>query len=372
MADALYLRRNITHGGGAHIVNKYSGKASDKGTGSKTSKSRTGKQLQLPETNKSLSPGRSASRFLQEQGGIDAIIQEAAKGVYSRGEKWGVNRALRGAVEGLQSGANFPRRQLDGSRWSLDEGSNVPSDSNRIGEIKNLEQRSKGLAKLLENAIGELWEQQRQCSKEKDETFANALSLAIAKVQFVQVYLENPTMPFTIENPGPGPAPAPAHDEEPGMVATKDMPTAAPQADSLKSPNLRQNVKKFVSLEPGTVHPNIDQVSKESSGASTSPAPEIKASKSRPQPLPFHHPRPSLAQSSFSWMLGEDQRKSSFVSPSPFPSEKRAAKEKADFLFGEGKTDMEGKSQKGKATEEDEEEEVIDLGTLRGANDGGT
>lgn len=370
VSDALYLRQNLMEGGGAHIVNKYS-KARPEREGEKvTSKQQSAKhpkQVREHKTNEYLSPGRSAAKFLQEQGGIDSIIQEAAKGVYSRGEKWGVNKALRGAVEGLQSGANFPRRQLEGSRWSPDEGSSVPSHPSGATDIMALEQRGKGLAKLLDNAITELWEQQRQCSNGEDETLANALSLAIAKVQFVQVYLENPTMPFTTE----GPSPLTVRSEEPETVVKKRHSEEKPLPDPQQSPEDTAAQPKLVSEDASKTQMNTDPTLQDRSGTPTSQARDMTVSKSRPQPLPFHHPRPSLAQSSFSWMLGEGQRKSSFVSPSPLPSDKRAAKGKADHLFAEGKADKEGKNQKGKgrAIEESEDDEVINLGTLKGHRD---
>ncbi|KAL8903766.1 MAG: hypothetical protein Q9207_003726 [Kuettlingeria erythrocarpa] len=369
--DALYLRQNLMEGGGAQIVNKYSEalpeRAGEKVTSKQQSAKHHDKQVRERKTNKSLSPGRSAAKFLHEQGGIDSIIQEAAKGVYSRGEKWGVNKALRGAVEGLQSGANFPRRQLEGSRWSLDEGSSVPSHPSGATDAMALEQRGKGLAKLLDNAITELWEQQRQCSNGQDDTLANALSLAIAKVQFVQVYLENPSMPFTTEGPSLHTVPS----EKPETAVKERHAEEKPLPDPQQSPEDTAAQPKLVSEDASKTQVNADLTLQERSGTPASQAPDITVPKSRPQPLPFHRPRPSLAQSSFSWMLGEGQRKSSFVSPSPLPSDKRAAKEKADHLLRDGKADREGKNQKGKGRviEESEEDEVINLGVLKGNRD---
>ena len=358
--DALYLRQHITQGGGSHIIEKYADKSFSKGKRTKTPKSQASKRIETPNktrSSKSQSPNLSPSRFLQEKGGIDAIIQEAAKGVYSRGEKWGVNRALRGAVEGLQSGTDYSRKQLDGSRWSLDEGTHLPSVSNLTADLRSLEERSKGLGKLLENAIGELWVQQRQHSNEKEEGAANALSLAIAKVQFVQVYLENPTMPFTVENSESKMVPTQGHED-----AVDEVPGIEPRPTVSSSPEGRLNTDQSASKDP-----EISENSPEGQSASlTDPVPDITVSKVRPQPLPFHRPRPSLAQSSFSWMLGEDQRKSSFVSPTPFPSDRRAAREKADFLFGDGKLESESKTRKGRGPDEGEDEEVINLGTLKG------
>ncbi|KAL8714203.1 MAG: hypothetical protein Q9220_001932 [cf. Caloplaca sp. 1 TL-2023] len=360
VGDALYLRQNLTHSGGDHIIKKYSEENLRDRRRGKASPSTPGRRIKQPrwtDAGGALSPAMAAARFLQEQKGIENIIQEAAKGVYSRGEKWGVNKALRGAIEGLQTGTNLTRRQIEGPRWSLDQGQHLPSVAQLVSHIESLEQRNTGLAKLLENAIAEVWTQQRQLSKEQ-EPLANSLSLSIARLQFVQVYLENPTMPFSVET-----------STLESADAVPDQKTAAHDSKEGADPRLSVEAKESsVSLIKDfnlVQQPESDQTSNLRRIAPSPPAPAIVASTSRPQPLPFHHPRPSLAQSSFSWMLGEDQRKSSFVSPSPFPSERRAAREKAGFLFGDGSQESEGTTQK-KKEEDSEDEEVINMGTLKG------
>ncbi|KAL8768809.1 MAG: hypothetical protein Q9209_005098, partial [Squamulea sp. 1 TL-2023] len=364
VSDALYLRQNIRQSGGAHIINKYSGKNPEEENGGRTPKSNSAKRLKLARrpTSASFSPGRSAARFLQEQGGIDQIIQEAAKGVYSRGEKWGVNKALRGAIEGLQSGTNSPRRPADGSRWSLDEGHVVPSISEATANLEALEQRNKALAKLLGTAMEELWDQQRQHNQEKEEVLGNALSVAIAKVQFVQIYLENSTMPFSMDTTTAEVVSNEGHTK----VVLADGAVSDPQDTDSKSFN-DKSIPEMTDAGASSISlADNEGATKVADDLATASAPKIKVSKSRPQAFPFHRPRPSLAQSSFSWMLGEDQRKSSFVSPLPFPSDRRAAREKAGFLFGEGKNETDRKIQRGRAEEESEDEEVINLGTIKG------
>ena len=197
--DAIYLRRHLSVDGREHLVTKYRNGITGASL-SVSSLSRRGKRLSARDRDhiqKSTSPRMSPSKFLQEQGGIEGIIQEAARGVYSRGEKWGVAKALRGAVQGLQSASSTPARLANAPRWSLDVGGMVTDDSARLAaRIQGLEQRNQTLAKLLEKSMEELWVQQREFTKNKAETAADALSLAIAKVQFVQVYLENPAMPL--------------------------------------------------------------------------------------------------------------------------------------------------------------------------------
>lgn len=383
VGDALYLRDNTLHDGGPDIVFKYSKKSPalpsevitnpNPFTRRFSRKARRVRRRQQDESSKLTSPRMSAAKFLQDQGGIEGIIQEAARGVYNRGERWGVARALRGAVQGLQSGNSSPRRLPDGLRWSLDQGKNVVDDASSIAaKLHELEQRNKALAKLLENAMEDLWVQQKEFTKDKAEAAADALSLAIAKVQFVQVYMENSTMPFPTESPA----------EE----AIANAGSSSPET------KIEDKIDETISLPALMAHPSPDQFTlpvksdaiansgstvEVTAGASpsiqpvtpTKTKPKISDSSDLPGEFPFHHPRPSLAQSSFSWMLGEDQRRSSFVSASPFPSEKRNARGKVGFLFGDDKIDGNKGSHapkaKGKECREEEDEDVISLGVLK-------
>ncbi len=322
---------------------------------------------------KSISPRMSPAKFLQDQGGIEGMIHEAAQGVYSRGEKWGVGKALRDAVQVLQSGDNIPRRVSNGSRWSLDDGRDVPNTASMSEKLHALEQRNKALAKLLETAMAELWVQQNEFAKNKANTAADAVSIAIAKVQFVQVYLENPGIPIPNENSTTPDAP---HDE------TKEISNAAPEIKA-EGPDEKEKPlppAPVIKTTPEKILPDKCEPDESSDSAPTpskslsEPSSTISSNAdstdskfiSHLSPVSFHQPRPSLAHSSFSWMLGEDQRKSSFVSASPFPSEKRSARAKAGFLFGD-----DGKGKKGFHTPKDkssrvidEEDEVITLGDL--------
>jgi len=409
VGDALHLSKNLSLEGGSYIISKYSGRptqvASQRTSGSYR-RSRTRKPTSATPENsvRRRSPIRSPARFLQEQGGIEGILQEAAKGVYSRGEKWGVSRALRGAVQGLQSGSSSPRRSpLAGVRWSLDDGKQVSSNDEQLtARIEALETRNKALAKMLEGAIEDLVVQEKAFAKEKEEAAANALSLALAKVQFVQVYLEDSSMPLVPE------APAQEVDERsntnPEPVVTIQSPPAgkiaavseekseekssqteakAPSATIAKTSEIKCDPTDQVKSNSPPTIPKIQEPSPAPRPDTPVDPPPLKPKtfKEKPLPSPFHQPRPSLAQSSFSWMLGPDQRKSSFVSASPFPPEKKresATRGKVGFLFGEEeedshasrstKTKDKGKDRDGGGSEV--EGDAYTLGTLRGAPEG--
>ena len=271
----------------------------------------------------------SPSRFLLEQGGIEGILQEAARGVYSRGEKWGVAKALRGAVQGLQAANASPRRSIESKlRW-LPENRKLVSDvppSDLLVEIQRLEERNKALSKVLANSMNELWSQQKDFQPEDgNDQGSDALSVAIAKVQFVQVYLENSSMQLPADmldtvgkrqektHPNVTPTPLPATERSPPFVAVdgpideKDLPSRI-KAKARRSPVSRVN------------------------GTSTPPQP-----KTPPNASPSL--RPSLSQSPYSWMLGEEEKpKSEFVAPSPFSSSpSRRPREMSSNLFGDGK-----------------------------------
>lgn len=386
MDDALYLRKNLVDGG-VHIISKYSGKsplphpdASTLPSSPKSrfrTKGRRGRVQKHTRLGKSSPPRVSPTKYLQDQGGIEGIIQEAARGVYNRSEKWGVARALRSAVQGLQAGPASPRRLPDGSRWSLDDGkfndgnSISHNSSNLVLKIRALEQRNTALAKMLENATEELWIQQKRFSKDQADTTADALSLAIAKVQFVQVYLENSTMPFPMEDSVDKTAHA-AESTPPVEAAVTHIantignssvgtPESSPPSEPITVPAETDSATEAQFPTPSSPTPPAATRSTIATDAAL-PAP---VAPNHPGPSSFHQPRPSLAQSSFSWMLGEDQRRSSFVSASPFPSAARSARGKVGFLFGDDKVDGKKSSTPphGKETT-DEEPESITLGTL--------
>lgn len=368
VGDALYLRDNLLLDGGAHIISKYSRRAPEttvtRKLPKKVRRARTAEQTAAQKTltpQKALSPRLSPARILQNQGGIEGIIHEAAKGVYNQGERWGVAKALRGAVQGLQSGNSSPRRTPEKSRWSLDSGKNVSDNpKDLIAKIESLEERNRSLGKLLEKAMQELWTQQKNMSPKPNETAADALSLAIAKVQFVQVYLENSTMPLPSENLSPedenedGPA---ENDTSLASSTPRPPPYQIPTdgaSEDIHNPGIVDSVQQPV---PAPVKP-LPSTPKTGSPSKTSGL------------SPFSQPRPALAQSSFSWMLGEGQQKSGFVSASPMSSERSDGRRKGILLFGdekrEGSRNRRGSTPNGYGNKSDDDGDDFTMGTLKG------
>lgn len=360
VGDALYLRDNLLLDGGDHIISKYSRRAPETTVTRKLPKKiKRARTAEQEAAKKAISPRLTPAKIFQEQGGIEGIIHEAAKGVYSRGERWGV-KALRGAMQGLQSGHTSPRRVTERPRWSLDSGKMIadkPGDM--MAKIQALEQRNQSLAKLLENAIDELWTQQKDIHQKSNEAATNALSLSIAKVQFVQVYLENSSMPLPTDTPNSG-------DD---IDAVNVLETAAGLALPEHGSQSKSGPKDGSNDENIVIASGPDKAPTTSIGALPSiqsdPLPSTpkvgSPSKSASPP-----PRPSLEKSPFSWMLGEEQHKSAFVAASPFQAERGGRN--SGSLFGDiGRSSRSraGLGEEGSGRKSEDEDDVFTKGTLK-------
>jgi len=330
VGDALYLRENLLLDGGDHIISKYSRRAPETTVTRKLPKKvRRARTAEQEAAKNALLPRTAPARIFQDQGGIEGIIHEAAKGVYSRGEKWGVGKALRGAMQGLQSGHSSPRRVSERARWSLDSGKMVQDQpAETTAKIQSLEKRNQSLAKLLENAVDELWVQQKQIHEKDNEGAADALGLCIAKVQFVQVYLENSSMPLPTDIAPPSEA---ASDGTVSASVKESRASSRQQKLPLKSAQVdgssdEQDGKiNDASKGPPAPTQEIQRVQRHSP-----PITPIVGSPTKASSPPA---RPSLDKSPFSWMLGEEQRKSEFVAASPFRPEK--SRGESGNLFGD-------------------------------------
>lgn len=225
--DALYLRDHLTPEGGAEIITRY-GKKAPAIDASAPPTIRLSSSPPPTLSHRSRSSLGSSRAFVSQQGaGLEALLQGAAKNVLERGSQWGVGKAIRDAVgevrkhaEAIQSGApSAPdsgnttprsggreyRKPAQLPATNTKPGLTRTQSGNALKKIESLERRSKNLAKMLENAVGELWEYHKERSEESKEPnearkdSIEALSLAIAKVQFVQVYLEDSSIPLPVD-----------------------------------------------------------------------------------------------------------------------------------------------------------------------------
>ena len=376
--DAMYIRDNLSSQAGEHLISKYSGK---------TPKSRRASA----HTRTPRSPHRTSQRGSQDLTGtsplrfpgqifqdsrIEDLIQGAAKGVYKQSERLGLNQAFRDAVQGLQSGSNSPRRPTPNLRWSLDRGRVVEDQEGQLrARITTIDYRNQELAKLLQAAMEDLSIQiDKSEEPENNKDRATALALILAKIQYVQIYLEDPSLPLGGSSPTREES-EPGRNRKTGQGAIDkiDEPSSEPANQpkdssggydkSLSSPSdlpLRRGSMGRPSGAKSTPSPTRrpkPRTTQDSEGRTESP---LRAS--------FQQSRPSLAQSSFSWMLGNSPGNAPFGASSPFSPEqerKAVARGKAGFLFGDQKQEnasAEGSNSKAQR----EDSEGFTLGTLKG------
>jgi TBC1 domain family protein 5 len=396
--DAIFLRDNFSAAGGATIISKYSGKTPSLYSSDSRPSTPLGQGLSHKRNiSRTKSPLPSPARFLQQQGGVEALFQGAAKGVFDQGERLGINKAVRDAVgevkknmQGLQTSRNnsTKRRPYDVMRWSLDEGRPIPPSR---ASVSALDARNKQLARMLDQAMTGL----RAVSASDNgngnkDKYVEAMDLAIAKVEFVRVYLEDATMPLPEDSShldavtlSPIPADTPPSPlQEPLQDTTLD-PTVSPSKDSrIEKPDPEPMGKPLPSSPTSDVVISKDTAL--AASASTIPSIDLQQTtidsakkgglQSRPTgPVPT---RSTIAQSSFSWMLEPDagsiMKSSPPKSSSPFLKSGRrpasgSGREKAAFLFGEVDDSNDNPSARSQSQSQSLiDAETFNLGTIRG------
>lgn len=389
--DALYLRNNLNPAGGAKLNEKYSERQL---TPQQSLPVQTVSEDLISSHEQKVLRARSQfplpSRFLQQQGGVEALFHGAARGVFERGEKLGINQAVRDAVgevrrnmQGLQSpklnsgSKRYPNRQ---PRPHGDL-----SEASLKGSLSALQARNQQLAQMLDKAMADLRAVSVSTDEEK-EVYLKAMDLAISRVDFVRVYLEDASIPM------------PQATDQPATANQDDIPTAtSPRSSEEQQPSPRPRNANSAQLaqEPpsdpliaraethkGEGHGTDPKEDKPRSSdgaagyeengdipkdADVSESPE---SETRRVPVPT---RSSIAQSSFAWMLEPDDSSSNARSGSSFPkptaparsSAKRSnvRREKTAFLFGEGEdSNTEGVGLPSAA----DADEGYNLGSIRG------
>jgi TBC1 domain family member 5 len=214
-----------------------------------------------------------------------------------RTEGWDVSRAVRSAVGEVRR--NMNNYQSAHSRQSsVDSSQRVVPVRTKIEikpealvddarqKLQQLQERNTVLAKMLDDALQSLRTIKMTTVEGSGEMQEN-FNICLAKIQFVSVYLSDSDIPIpTQDTTGPSSKPA---DEEPKSASTSKPLIEKPvlvvnAADGAQSASQSLQTKSDFSGE-----------GKEKDASKTT------------------H-RPSLMDASFSFMLGEDRRRSSFVS----------------------------------------------------------
>ncbi|KAI3400933.1 hypothetical protein diail_1140 [Diaporthe ilicicola] len=335
--DALYLKDHYNAAGGSSIIMKYTGRTTLPISEQSPSPPEARFQgLSLRDRSRNTrSPLSSPARFIQQRG-VEALFQGAAKNVIERGEKLGINQAVRDAMgeirKNMQDFQEARNKPIDHSRSSSntprhDIFSNgifaSPADESRK-TLAELEQRNKQLALFLDEAITGLKEVSASKLEGDKEKTLEEVELAAAKAQLVKVYLENPSLELPQDEPREDDRAAPqivVDDALPVPAAAADDSTAAGNINSAASPSLMVAADEMMvdPEAPGTpkIEATMEGVEHDHEHSSplspTQPAPPPALL--RPTAVPT---RSTMAQSSFAVMLEPDQSPSAASAASSY------------------------------------------------------
>ncbi|OJD17794.1 hypothetical protein AJ78_02147 [Emergomyces pasteurianus Ep9510] len=357
--DGLFLEKNQNCEGASLLILKYSGKAPDpnklytppsqnvvprfpsRRKKKPASRDRSNARSEIPSP--SVSPARNHQRRL------DSLIQDVSEGLHRHTEGWGVTKAVRGAmvearrnIQNIQSSASTPAPRRIGSPPPNDSPSpphiNFVAVRGLNARISALERRNQALAVMLGDAINEL----RAQSKDPNKSNAEAMDIALAKIQFVQVYLADPTMPIPEERLSSKPA--------------VDRPRSS-------DPIFREPVSKTTTTLVGKENSTPNGERKPETNSALHPPPQTRAAEvanlAKPVPLrPAPATRAPLAESPFSWMLGNNKERSGFVTSVSAPPEQGRS---TGTLFGDSQSD-------GRRNAAGDEEDGVVMDSLRGVS----
>lgn len=339
--DAVYLDRNRSPSAGANVVGRHTGQPLVSKTEPRPISPFKPASMPIrmvrdqvrseptPETRPS--PNRLSARFLGQQKGLEALFQEVSGEVSRRTEGWAVAKAVKGAVGGVRRNVNNLSADANVSRSSESNEAPFPhaqhSQSDSVlgltQRIQDLEDRNKILARMLGTALESLRKQKDSTTERKQLTEDEDFNVSLAKLQFVQVYLADPEIPIPAEETRNEDDEVHEKTQSPKLEETS--PTDS--ADQALSPRLS---KKALSKDPSQI-PQLN--------------PRAVANQ-RTAPLRGPQQRPTLAESSFSFMLGESRQRSSFVSSVTVPPEQRRdsdTKSRPKQPINEGKESVAGK-----------------------------
>jgi TBC1 domain family protein 5 len=379
--DALYLREHMHHGGGGYIVLKYTDRPLQP-----TDRPATPPALQRNITafsgvnaaRAALGRVGAADGRAKQSRNIESIFQSAAKNIHARSEQFGIGKAVRNAVDEVHRKAQeISNAQTPSSANTWRQSGPRTAYGAVLHKVKELENRNAQLNKLLEAAVSELWEYQKAAADhggpgdtgEAPGAVASLeqLSVAIAKVQFVQVYLGDSSLPLPTENAAPTGDQDKKEAEEPTPQlegpssedqrdqANHSLAPAQPDSESTTDIHDPQHETKLadpsmfddpddddnnadVDSSPKPATPVKPQPTIKVDSPSTTKSPEAEPATDLPSPQPA---RPPLAESSYSWMLGNDEKEKDKSDPGPVtPARKPSSffedqRRNRGFLFGD-------------------------------------
>lgn len=364
--DAILLRANCSVETGHQLILKYSGRAPRRMSAAAEMRSTP---QHIRKESASRSPSLRSPFGSPASSTLESVFQDVARSMLNRGERWGFGQAMRDALgevrknmQTLQSGRSSPLpRSLPGitvtqAHRSKRSDASSTIAANVLRRINALEERNKQLAKVLEAAVSDLWRYQKSLAEREKADCAEsleAMNVAVAKVQFVQVYLSDSSL-LLPEDQGQSidRQLAESGASTPGESGAEK--SSASREEQEQEQDLEQHgqiATAAPTVTVGTTNQNISDDSAQSDSidnpqnaiSATTDRLQVTSSLSKSIPTSKTSPstahRPTLVQSSFSYMLDQahSDPSSSFLHATPLSPNERRNRGSADkaFLFGD-------------------------------------
>ncbi|TWU76716.1 hypothetical protein ED733_002931 [Metarhizium rileyi] len=338
--DALFLRDHLNPTGGSSLILKYAGKTPENLNGIESGQpSRSDGPGVSSLRQWGSRPPTSPSRLIQQPPSMEAFFQGAARGanrVLERSEKLGINQAVRDAMGEIRRNV----QTFNEARQAQQPPSHVLGDEGATKALAAMERRNMELASLLNDTVTNLKTVSMSAFEDKAKSL-ELIEVAAAKIQFVQIYLEDSTMDVPVLSTSkkesamsPRIVDKAAETKTATARETPELSSGSSVADLTKL--VEDNPKKKGVKDQKNMDVSGDGPPKHASHAESSKNDAVEV---RPAPVPT---RSSLAQSSFSWMLEPDEtapsRSAATKSPSMQHTKKHSSnlsRERNAFLFGE-------------------------------------
>ncbi|KAK6371353.1 hypothetical protein LTS17_009084 [Exophiala oligosperma] len=291
--DAAFLDRNRTVEAGATVIQHYTGRRPKQIDALSSRSSSTARTVRSPQLRQSPSP--SPGRFTSSQKQLEGLFQEVAGGLQKRTEGWNVSKAVRSAVGEVRRNMNnyqtsHSRQTSHDTPPNLEKSDAAKALQQRLNE---LQERNILLSRMLEDAIDSL-RTVKLTSKEGADEAEHNLNISLAKIQFVSVYLADPEIPIPRGQPTRREDMEADHQPDEKPMKVPEVPAAQVTTTTTAMPTGKSGKLK----DDNDNNEGDKAAAKVDSGG----------------PRPTSGGRPSLMDSSFSFMLGENRHRSSFVS----------------------------------------------------------
>lgn len=332
MYDALSLVQERSPANGAMIIDRRTGKAPHVRSTLDSAATPNSKHQRLRSPNTSPS-STSQARFSTPQRQLEGLFANVTTN-FGKNADWGVqnvSKAIRGAVGEVKRNVEHFQAQAQqvaharAATFSVPQPVIIKNDDHQDvdEQLQALRERNRALGKMLEQAQESLrsWKAAKApaAGVAQLNSSEDVFNTALAKIQFVSVYLADEEIPL----PPITPVMERKHElfgRDESSKADSSLEREATVGQS--QPSLSSTTAQGVTEKSSTASPSSSSMAGSAAASATVTETErmttVAGSQHKPRPL-----RPSLAESSFSFMLGEPRNRTSFVRSTPLPEQKR-------------------------------------------------